>query len=317
MTPEITVVGSLNLDLVVRVQKFPHAGQTIHGQSFQQFCGGKGANQAFASGRLGGRVAMVGQVGADDAGKAQISNLTRAGVNTNSVGCDPQNPSGTAIITVEDSTGQNQIIVVPGANGSFSPEKLSASHALLAASQIVLLQLEIPFNTVRAAIQAARPSGAIVMLDPAPAPDFPLLDELLRDIDYLTPNSSELAKLTGQSIDDHSDIVEITNAARLLCRRGVKHVIAKLGERGALLVSPQDAEHVPGFSVPVQDTTAAGDCFNAAFAVALTSGRTGREAARFANAAAACSVTRAGAQASMPTLAEVETLLRSQSSIDL
>lgn len=301
----IVVVGSLNSDLVAFLDRFPDAGETVRGRDFKSFCGGKGANQAYAAGRLGASTAMVGQVGDDAAGAAQLENLQSAGVNIEFVWRDANAPTGTAVIGV-DVARQNRIIVIPGANGTFTPARLEACQQLLANAEFVLIQLETPMETVQAAAEAAKSGSARVILDPAPA--TPLSDRLLQNIDYLTPNLAELATLTGRLIADEASVVA---AARELCSRGAGKVIAKLGEHGAMLVTPQQVEHCPAFDVSPVDTTAAGDCFNAAFSAALVSGKSESEALRFACAAAAVSVTRAGAQPSMPTRGEVQALLAS------
>jgi len=303
---KIVVAGSLNMDLVAGVREFPAAGETVLGEDFRTFAGGKGANQAYAAARLGAHVAMLGQVGNDAAGEAQIRNLASVGVDTDSIGRDPDRPSGTAIIAV-DAAKENRIIVIPGANGTFTPERLEKSRELLTGAALVLLQLEIPLDTVLAAARRARDGGARVMLDPAPA--RPLPAELVERVDYLTPNLGELATLTGTRLGADSPIGDIIAAARDLCARGARKVIVKLGGRGALLVSRDEYHPWPAFQVEAVDTTAAGDCFNAAFAVALVEGRSEIEAGVFASAAAACSVTRPGAQASMPSREEVEALV--------
>lgn len=300
---DIVVVGSLNADLVASVARFPNAGETVAGERFETFCGGKGANQAFAAGRLGASVAMIGQVGADSFGDRQLENLASVGVQTNSILRDPDQPTGTAIIEVEQR-GENRIIVIPGANGSFTSERLARSANVIRRAKWVLLQLEIPSATVGEAIRIAGEGGARVILDPAPA--FALPEEWLCRVHYLTPNLSELALLTGVPLNEESDLTLIARTARRLCARGVERVIAKLGARGALLVTEEDEIHWPVPQVNPVDTTAAGDCFNGAFAAELACGKTETEAAAFAVAAAALSVTRPGAQASMPGRVEVK-----------
>jgi ribokinase len=300
--PEIVVIGSLNRDLVVRVEKFPGRGETVPGMSLETFCGGKGANQAYAAAKLGGRVAMAGAVGNDDAGKAQIANLKSVQVDITCIGRADGIPTGTAIIALEES-GENRIMVIPGANGGFTPDKLPLQ--LLRSCRVVLLQLEVPPPTVEKAIEEAAAAGVRIILDPAPAPDSPFSARLLARVDYLTPNLSELAKLSRAPLRDDSPLELIAVAARSLCSRTV---VVKLGPRGALIARREGFEHVPAFNVVARDTTAAGDCFNGAFAVALVEGKSEREAALFANAAAAYSVTRIGAQASMPDMSEVQAL---------
>lgn len=303
----IVVVGSLNNDLVFTAKKFPGPGETVMGESLRTFCGGKGANQAFAAGKLGTDVTMLGQVGNDAAGQAQIANLSSAGVRTHWIARDKDQPTGTAIIGV-DAQRENRIVVIPGANGTFTAKILERSAEVFAGASFVLLQLEIPMPTVEAAAKLAKKAGAIVILDPAPA--APLPDQLLATCNYLTPNLTELAALTQRRLNDNSSADQIIAAARQLCARGVTKVIAKLGRRGAMLVTHESATSWPAFEVDAVDTTAAGDAFNGAFAAQLAGGADESGAAIFASAAAAISVTRAGAQASMPTRDEVEAFIR-------
>jgi len=298
----IVVVGSLNTDLVATVGRFPLAGETVVGRDFKLYCGGKGANQAYAGARLGGDVAMVGQVGSDDFGTVQITNLSAAGVRANFVQRDPNQPTGTAIIGV-DSSGENRIIVVPGANDTFTPDKMVESAGLLGQAKVILLQLEIPIQTNSDAIRVGKSGGALIILDPAPA--VPIPDDWFPSIDYLTPNLSELCSLTGERLDNQTPLDLIVRSARQLCAQGVRCVIAKLGHRGAVRITSNDFKHWPARAVQAIDTTAAGDCFNAAFAVELARGRSEDEAGLFAVAAASFSITRRGAQSSMPTRAEV------------
>ncbi len=302
----MVVVGSLNADWVACVQAAPNPGQTVMGHRFEVFCGGKGANQAFAAARLGAHVTFVGRVGQDPYGDRQIDNLAAAGVDTRWITRDPTRPTGTAIIVV-DATAQNRIIVIPGANGAFVPTQLEPAATLLRQAAVVLLQLEIPLETVQMAVRITREGGGCVFLDPAPAQ--PLPDEILAGLDYLTPNLSELSELTGAGLREDASHDEIVTRARLLCGRGVRHVVVKCGERGALLVDPECFMVVPAHPVPACDTTAAGDCFNAAFATALMEGAPETEAARFAAVAAAISVSRPGAQSAMPARAEVDRVL--------
>ncbi len=308
MRDQIIILGSLNQDLVVNLRRFPEPGQTVTGQSMQTFCGGKGANQAFAVGRLGGRAIMIGQVGDDAAGQAQIQSLSSAGVNVDHLRRIPSQCTGTAVIAV-DASGENRIIIVPGANGSFSPDAVEPCAGLIAGAAALLVQLEVPLETVARAIAIARAGGARIILDPAPAPTQALPDAILSGLDYLTPNLTELACLTGDSLSEDADEARIVTSARKLCARGVRTVIAKLGSRGAIVVSAQAFEPVPAFRVSPVDTTAAGDCFNGAFATALVSGASELNACRFAAAAAAVSVTRAGAQAGMPSRDEVRSMM--------
>ncbi|HEY3132701.1 MAG TPA: ribokinase [Acidobacteriota bacterium] len=307
MKQKIVVVGSLHIDFVINVPHFPSPGETVVGSNFQVFPGGKGANQAYAAAKLGGSVSMVGQVGGDAQADWLKKNLASVGVDVSAVRRDPKNPSGTAGISI-DPSGQNQILIMPGANGTFGPAQLKESKEILESAGIVLLQLEIPLETVEAAVHLANKAGAVVMLDPAPARDLP--DSLLHLVDYLTPNENELAALTGAPPSAGIGREHAVQRARILIERGANKVIVKMGPHGALLVT-KDQEHFwPVVSVEVVDTTAAGDAFNAAFAVALVAGKSEMQAGQFATAAGACSVTRQGAQPSMPTRNEVELMMK-------
>jgi ribokinase len=304
MASPIVVVGSLNADLVISVARFPSAGETLTGHGFARFAGGKGANQACAAARLGGRVSMVGQVGADEPGAWLAAQLDAGGVDTSFVLRDEAESTGVALITV-DGAGQNQIVLVPGANGTFTPERLAVAVTSLRNSRVVLLQLEIPLETVLAAARAGRRAGAIVMLDPAPARELP--DALLALCDYLTPNETELATVTGGG--EVCDADDVRRRAGQLRERGAARVLVKWGSRGAALFTAQGEHWWAPHTVDVVDTTAAGDAFNGAFAVAVADGAAEEAAGRFASAAGALAVTRAGAQAAMPLRAEVERLL--------
>ncbi len=306
ISKRIVVVGSLNADLVVRLPRFPRPGETLPGESFAQFPGGKGANQACAAARLGAHVSMLGRVGADAHGAWLCGSLAADGVDVDGVREDPGVATGVALIAI-DGAGQNQIVVVAGANGRFGPEALHTDEACLRAADFVLLQLEIPLETVGAAALLGRAWGATVILDPAPARDLP--NGLLQACDWVTPNESELAALVGSSGGDTLDPAEAASCARHLRNRGARNVLVKMGARGALLVTGSEECLVPPPRVTVVDTTAAGDCFNGTFAVGLAEGRPPVEAARFAAAAAALSVTRRGAQPSMPTRDEVLALV--------
>ena len=309
----ITVVGSLNADLVVAVRRFPGPGETVTGHDFAVFPGGKGANQAFAAGRLAGGdmpVHMVGQVGADTYGEWLCQSLAQAGVDVRHVRVDAAAPTGLAMVAI-DASAQNQIVVVPGANGSFNPVALTAAHHAVADAAVVLLQLEIPLPTVQTAARIAREAGAVVILDPAPART--VADVLLRSVDYLTPNESELSVLTGGAPQATLRRGDAVTRARQLIARGATKVLVKMGRQGALLVT-EGAEHLqPAFPVEAVDTTAAGDAFNAGLAFALARGARESEALRYAAATAAVCVTRPGAQPSMPSRGEVEALFNSGS----
>lgn len=308
MRKNIVVVGSLNADFVINMDRFPAQGETVTGKSFEIFPGGKGGNQAHAAAQLGGRVAMLGQIGGDAQGIWLKNNLATVGVDVSHLLEDREVTSGVAFISI-DRSGQNQIVIVPGANGTFSVAGLRRHQLLLERAQILLLQLEIPLATVIEAARIAKKSGATVMLDPAPA-EKDLPDELLALVDYLTPNESELATLTRAGLSETIEVSEIGAQARALIARGATKVIVKLGGAGALFVSAESQQFWPSIPVPIVDTTAAGDAFNAGFAVALAEGMSEETAGRLATAAAACSVMRPGAQPSMPTRDEVDQLLK-------
>jgi ribokinase len=304
MSAAITVVGSLNMDFVVQVDKLPLPGETVLGVGFRTIPGGKGANQACAAGKLGGRVRMAGRVGDDVFGRSLRESLAAAGVDTGAVLVTEGVASGVALIFVQ-AGGQNQIVVASGANGRLAPEDVARALQGTAGG-FLLLQLESPLLTVEDAAARGRQQGMTVLLDPAPA--RPLSDALLAHVDVLTPNESEAMVL----LDRREGTVSLADApevARALLRRGPRAVILKLGEQGAFLDDGTGGRHVPGLRVEAVDATAAGDTFNGALAVALAEGRPMAEALAFANAAAAISVTRLGAQASIPGRDEVEAAL--------
>ena len=294
----ILVVGSLNMDLVVQAPRHPKPGETILGSGFQTFPGGKGANQAVAAARLGGQVRMVGRVGQDDFGEILLETVSRDGVETTWIKKDPQAATGVALITV-DGAGQNTIVVVPGANGQVSPQDVQAAEAAFHQAGVLLLQLEVPLPVIAKAVELAKRDGLQVVLNPAPAAY--LETSLLSDVDYLVPNQSELEILTGQS--------GIEQGVQRLQDLGVGKVIVTLGGDGVLVADGKDRIRLPIYPVQVVDTTAAGDAFVGAFAVALMEGLSTEEAAGWGNAAGALAVTKAGAQASLPTRGALEQLL--------
>ena len=299
----ILVVGSINMDLVARVSTIPRPGETLIGSDFVTTPGGKGANQAVAAARLGHPTQMLGRVGEDVFGQALLENLRASGVDTDAVLAIP-GPSGVAPISVADS-GQNAIIVVPGANGRVTAEVINAHAGLFAGAGAVLCQLELPLDAVRRALELAKEAGVPAILDPAPAAALP--EAFWPLVSWVTPNETEAAFYLG------SDLA-VEDAAKQLLTKGVGGVILKRGSEGAYVAPANgEARWVPPFKVQAIDTVAAGDCFNGAFAVALLEGRDPFEAARFASAAAAISVTRRGAQASMPTRLEVDQFLAANS----
>ncbi len=307
MKPAIAVVGSLNMDFVVAVDRLPAPGETVLGRDFVMLPGGKGANQAYAAGRLGGNsvtVRMAGRVGYDLFADHLKASLSAAGVDVSAVHGTEAAPTGIALIQVERS-GQNTIVVASGANHVFPASEVEAMRPVLRGCSFVLLQLETPLPTVTAALRLAREEGAAAMLDPAPAQ--PLSSELLAAVDYLTPNESEASMLLGFPAGQIS-ADDAPGVANRLRERGARAVVLKLGERGCFYSGPEGEVFMPAFPVVARDATAAGDTFNAALAVALAEERPLQDALRFANAAAGLSVTRLGAQASVPLRIEVDAL---------
>ena len=294
----IVVVGSINIDLVANTDRIPSAGETLTGSDFQIHHGGKGANQAVAAARLGYPVQMIGRVGDDAFGDQLRDGLKQAGVDTSAVAVS-KGSSGVAVILVAAS-GENSIVVIPGANAQLLPADLDANLEIIRNAGIVLAQLEIPLETIVALSAICEREDVPLMLDPAPARALP--EELLRRITWFTPNETEAAAYTHTQPS-----TENASIAQALMEQGIANVVLKLGARGAYLATAKgQTETIAPFPVKAVDTTAAGDCFNGAFAVALLSGSTPAQSARFA---AAISVTRAGAQPSMPSLVEVRALL--------
>ena len=297
--PGILVIGSSNTDMVIKTKKIPEPGETILGGTFLMNPGGKGANQAVAAARLGCKVVFAGKRGNDLFGNQTIGLLMREGIDTSYMVKDPVLPSGVALITV-DAEGENCIVVAPGANGNLMPEDIPETIFESGKSDILLLQLEIPLETVSYCASVAANKGIKVILNPAPAQSLP--EELLRNIWLITPNEIEAEALTGISIND---IDEADLAASKLAEMGTQNVIITLGEKGAFLKSELFTGLIPGEKVTAVDTTAAGDVFNGAVAVAVAMGKDIREAVLLANKAAAISVTRMGAQSSAPYKHEV------------
>ncbi len=303
MMARVVVVGSLNMDLVIRSPHIPQPGETIIGADFQTLPGGKGANQAVAAARLGASVQMVGRVGQDAFAAALLGNLDAAGVDGRFIIQDREAPTGVALIVVDDS-GQNSIVVASGANMRLTSMDIEAAESAIAEADVLLLQLESPLVTVSRAAAIAHAHGVRVVLNPAPA--HPLPADLLTLVDVLIPNESETTLLTGMPTSTQAE-AEAASAA--LRKSGVDTVILTLGERGALLDSATGLQLVPAFDVTPVDTTAAGDAFVGGFAVALAEGRDLLEAVRWGNAAGALATTRLGAQPSLPDRASVEALL--------
>ena len=299
----ILVVGSANMDMVVLTKRFPQPGETVFGGRFGMFPGGKGANQAVAAARLGGQVFFLGKMGRDLFQEKLTASMKKDGVRLERLAIDPEEPTGIALITVDDE-GQNEIVVVSGSNMKLLPEDIERERSIFGSVRIVLLQLEVPLPTVVRTAKIAREHAVTVVLNPAPARRLP--KTLLRTIDYLTPNETELEQLSGIPVSRTS---AAERAARRLLDQGVKNILVTMGAKGCLLVNGRGARLYPARKVKPVDTTAAGDAFNGAFAYALASGQSLDEAIPFANAAAAVSVTRVGAQSSMPMMMEVRAFI--------
>lgn len=304
MKPRIVVVGSSNTDMIIRLDHIPRPGETLLGGEFLTAAGGKGANQAVGAARAGGTVTFVARVGRDVFGDQAIKGFERDGIRVETVFRDAKQPSGVALIFVAKD-GENSIAVASGANGALRPGDVRKARAAIRGARIVLMQLETPLETVAAAASLARREGVRVILNPAPARALP--DRLLRQISILTPNESEAEMLSGIRVGSDA---AAARAARKLRQRGVETVILTLGARGSFVSSPEGEGRVPGFKVKAVDTTAAGDIFNGALAVRLGERSPLLEAVRFANAAAALSVTRSGAQPSAPHRRDIDAFLR-------
>lgn len=298
----ILVIGSLNADFVVQTSALPKAGESFIGDSFELGLGGKGANQAVAAARMGAQVNMVGKVGHDVFGEKMLTALKAQGIQTEYIQTVPDHATGSAFIILETS-GQNRIISVPGANLLFSSQDVDAVAHLFDHTDMVLIQLEIDIHAVERAVELADLAGIPVILNPGPTPTKPLSDRMLSKLACITPNETEAEALTGMPIHD---ITDAKKAAKLLYDKGVKHVIITLGEKGVFVLNDQVSEWVPAVKVNAVDTVAAGDTFSGALTVELCRGIPLIEAVRFANAAAAITVTRMGAMQSIPQRNEVK-----------
>jgi len=306
MTKRLVVVGSINLDLVSVAPRIPLPGETLTGSTFASFSGGKGANQAFAAARLGMQVSMIGKLGNDSFGGELRANLESAGVDTTAVAVEATSSGIAQIITA--ANGENVIVVIPGANALVSPSYVEKHLDLIRSASIVLTQLETPLETVEFLASITRKEGIPIVLDPAPA--RPLPDSLLERVDWLTPNESETCSLLGFKSQDLPEN-ELAKIAETLLQRGPRNVLLKLGQRGCFLALADGRRiSLPAYQVRAIDSTAAGDAFNGAFASALLEGHDPVRSASWASAVAAISVTRRGAQPSMPTRAEVQAFLK-------
>jgi ribokinase len=300
MPAKVVVIGSLNMDLVTRAPRLPRGGETLIGESFATVSGGKGANQAVAAARLGAQVSMVGCVGSDAYGEQLRGALLAEQIDCQAVST-VDDSSGVALIVVDDNS-QNAIVIVAGANGALTAEVIDRFDAVLQAADVIICQLEVPDATVGHALKRGRELGKTVILNPAPA-SRPLPAEWYASIDYLIPNESEAAALSGVPVDS---LASAETAASRLISLGAGKVIITLGAQGSLFANGKGFEHFPAPKVNAVDTTAAGDTFVGGFAAALAAGKSEADAIRFGQVAAALSVTRAGAQPSIPTLSDVQ-----------
>lgn len=300
---KIVVIGSSNTDMIIKLDRIPQPGETIMGGNFATAAGGKGANQAVAAARAGGDVTFVARVGRDTFGEQAVAGFVRDGIHVQHVIRDPAEPSGVALIFVAKD-GENSIAVAGGANGLLCPEDVKQAEQAIVGASAVVMQLETPLETAQAAAELAFRAEVPVMLNPAPARAMPA--KLLKLVSILTPNETEAELLTGIPVTDEATAAQ---AAGKLRASGVETVILTLGARGAFVMTASIRQLVPGFAVKAVDTTAAGDVFNGALAVALGEGQPLLEAVRFANAAAAISVTRLGAQPSAPDRDEIDLVL--------
>lgn len=300
MPAKVVVIGSLNMDLVTRAPRLPRGGETLIGESFATVSGGKGANQAVAAARLGAQVSMVGCVGSDAYGNELRGALLAEQIDCQAVST-VDDSSGVALIVVDDNS-QNAIVIVAGANGALTPEVIDRFDAVLRAADVIICQLEVPDATVGHALKRGRELGKTVILNPAPA-SRPLPADWYASIDYLIPNESEASALSGLPVDS---LASAETAAARLIAMGAGKVIITLGAQGSLFANGKGFEHFPAPKVKAVDTTAAGDTFVGGFAAALAAGKNEADAIRFGQVAAALSVTRAGAQPSIPTLSDVQ-----------
>jgi len=301
--PKVVVVGSANVDLTIRVDRLPQLGETVSGGEFYTSFGGKGANQAVAAHKAGAEVRFLAKVGCDQNGEAIIKNLEALGLTSDGILTDESRHSGVALIMV-DRMGNNTIAVSPGSNRNLTEEDIHGAESDISWGEVLLIQLEVPMSTVKEALRLAKAHGLLTILNPAPARR--LQEEIIALVDILTPNEIEAGTLTG---DMAEDLNEATRAASKLLESGAGHVIITLGERGACWVQRDRVQAFPAFSVAAVDSTAAGDAFNGALALALAEERPMQEAISFANAAGALTVTKKGAQDSLPTREEIAYLL--------
>ncbi|MYF98544.1 ribokinase [Candidatus Poribacteria bacterium] len=307
MQPKVTVLGSANIDLVIRAKRMPNKGETLIGGAFDIFTGGKGFNQATAAARLGADVTFIGRIGDDVFGEMLRSAMDAENIDTRFVKTDAESGTGIATIVVEPD-GDNSIIVVPRANMCITPKDIDTAEDSIANADVLLLQLETPIDSSQRAAEIARDNGTIVMLDPAPARSLP--DSFLDKIDILTPNTSEATVLSGHEINTAERRTVAAKALqKQIAQDGLSTVVLTLGEQGVLLCTPSETTHIPAISVEAVDTTGAGDAFSGALATALAKGNNIIESVKFAIAAGAAAVTVLGATPSMPTNEKIESIV--------
>lgn len=306
MAKRILIIGSLNMDMVIDMKAMPRVGETVLGSTLTYVPGGKGANQTYAAGKIGGNVAMLGCVGDDTIGETLIQNLATSGADASAIRRVEGKPTGTAVIYVNEN-GDNSIVVVSGANAVCDIAYLKEYDDFIVNADYVMLQMEIPYETVFYAIRRAKELGKTVILNPAPAP---LAEQIPTDIwdkiDYFTPNETELLKLTYQDVLSEENVKK---GAETLIQKGVKHVLVTLGDKGVFYFDGESGEIFPARKVDAVDTTAAGDCFSGAFVTGLSEGKTVADAISMANLASSLAVTRKGAQSSIPTRQEIDVLM--------
>ena len=305
--PKVTVLGSVNVDLVLRAERMPNRGETLIGETFDIFTGGKGFNQATAAARLGADVTLIGRIGDDP-----FADILRTAIESEQIDCqyvktDAESGTGIAMIVVEPD-GDNSIIVVPRANMRTTPEDIDEAKDCIANADVLLLQLETPIDASERAVEIAKANGTIVILDPAPA--RPLPPSLLSQVDILTPNATEAALLSGHAVTSPENAIAAAKALQTqIATDAHSAVVLTLGEQGVLLCTPTQSEHIPAISVDAVDTTGAGDAFSGALATALANGNELSPSVRFATAAGAAAVTVLGATPSMPTHEKIKEIL--------
>jgi len=305
--PKVTVLGSANVDLVIRAARMPNKGETLFGDAFDIFTGGKGFNQATAAARLGAEVTFIGRIGDDAFGEMLRTAMETENIDTRFVKTDADNGTGVATIVVEPD-GDNSIIVIPRANMCITPKDIDAAEDSIANADVLLLQLETPIDASQRAAEIAKANNTIVLLDPAPARSLPV--ELLEKIDILTPNISEVTVLSGQEVTTAESRTAAAKTLQVqIAQDGLSTVVITLGEQGVLICTPTETEHIPTLTVDVVDTTGAGDAFSGALATSLAKGNKITESVKYATAAGAAAVTVLGATPSMPTDDKIKAIL--------